>query len=64
MNNHTTERGFVALMSAVIISIVLVMLVMTVGMSSLFARMDSLGGESKVGSRLLAESCKIGRAHV
>ena len=57
MNNHTTERGFVALMSAVIISIVLVMLVMTVGMSSLFARMDSLGGESKVGSRLLAESC-------
>src|SRR3990167_911045 len=51
------ERGFVALISTLIISAILLGLVFTAGAASFYARFDSLGIENKRVSLGLAESC-------
>ncbi len=51
------QSGFIALMSAVVISAILVGLISTVGVASFFARFDSLGLENKRAALALAESC-------
>lgn len=53
---HHTE-GFVALMSVVIISAILLVLVFTLGASSFFNRFDALDAENKRVSLGLAEAC-------
>ena len=50
-------RGFVALMSILIISAILLTLVYTLNASSFFARLDALGAENKRTSLGLAEAC-------
>ena len=53
----THERGFVALMSVILICAVLLMVVFTLYVSSFFARFDALDGEHKHESIELAEAC-------
>lgn len=50
-------RGFVALMSVVIIGAILLVFVVTLGVTSFFARRDALTYENKAVSRALAEGC-------
>ena len=57
MNTHSSQRGFIALISAVVISAILLILMTSVGASGFYARFDSLGSEAKVASRALADSC-------
>lgn len=52
-----TPRGFVALMSVIIISVILLLYVFGLGALSFFARFDSLDSENKRISLGLAESC-------
>jgi hypothetical protein len=52
-----SERGFVALVSALVISAILITLTFSVSSSSFYARFDALGGENKRISLGLAESC-------
>lgn len=56
MIRHTTS-GFVALMSVIIISAILLALVFTLGVSSFFNRFDALDVENKRASLGLAEAC-------
>jgi hypothetical protein len=51
------ERGFVALMSVIIMSVILLVMVYTLETSSFFARFDALDGENKQVSYELAEGC-------
>ena len=51
------ERGFIALVSALIISVVLLSIVIGSGMGSFYARMDALGKEQAAQARALASSC-------
>jgi len=53
----TNDRGFIALMSVIIISAILLVLVFTLGLSSFFNRFDTLDSENKRVSLGLAESC-------
>ncbi len=53
----TCERGFIALVSALIISVVLLSIVIVSGMGSFYARMDALGKEQAAQARSLASSC-------
>ena len=55
--NSQYHKGFIALMSSIIISIILLTLVVTVSASTFYARFDALGGETKRESLSLAESC-------
>ena len=57
MKQNYRERGFIALMSTLVISATLLMLVVGAGMASWYARYDSLGIENKRASQTLAESC-------
>jgi len=57
MKPHTNERGFVALMSVIIISAILLVLVFTLGISSFLNRFDVLDTENKHISVALAEAC-------
>lgn len=54
---RTYKRGFVALMSVIIVSAILLILLFTLGASSFFSRFDALDTESKRESLALAESC-------
>ena len=54
---NKNERGFIALISAVIISAIMIGLAATLGMSALYARFDVLTSEYKRISLGLAESC-------
>lgn len=54
---RSTTSGFVALMSVVIISAILLTLVFTLGLSSFFNRFDALDAENKRISLGLAEAC-------
>jgi type II secretory pathway pseudopilin PulG len=57
-NNMTqTNSGFIALMSAIIISIVLLGIVLTGGLTGFFGRFNVLDSESKERSVAAAESC-------
>jgi hypothetical protein len=53
----TTAKGFIALISVIIISVVLLALASTLGSSSLLSRFDTLNSEFKRVSLGLAESC-------
>jgi hypothetical protein len=57
MNYQHKHHGFVALMSAVVISAILLGLMASVGLASFYARFDALGIENKRESAALAESC-------
>jgi hypothetical protein len=57
MNQHSSERGFVALMSVIIISVILLVFVYFLSAASLLERFDALDGESKRVSLALAEAC-------
>lgn len=52
-----TTSGFIALMSVIIISAILLVLVFTLGVSSFFNRFDALDAENKRISLGLAEAC-------
>jgi len=54
---HAHHRGFVALMSVIIISAILLVLVFTLGVSSFFNRFNVLDAENKRVSLGLAEAC-------
>jgi hypothetical protein len=54
---HTPQRGFVALISVLIIGAILLLLVFTLGVSSFLGRIDALTYENKEVSRALAEAC-------
>ena len=54
---HFNERGFVALMSVIVMSAVLLVLLVTLNTSSFFSRFDALDSENKRVSTGLAESC-------
>lgn len=54
---YSHHRGFVALMSVIIISAILLVLVFTLGTSAFFNRFDALDVESKRVSQGLAEAC-------
>lgn len=56
MGLHST-RGFVALVSAIIIASILLSLSLVAGSAALYARFDSLANEEKKISASLAESC-------
>jgi hypothetical protein len=51
------NRGFIALMSAVIISVVLLLTVVTGALSGIFARSNVLDAELKSRSRAVADAC-------
>ncbi|MES2087828.1 MAG: hypothetical protein V4467_02435 [Patescibacteria group bacterium] len=51
------NKGFIALMSTIIISTILMAIVFTTNMSSFYARFDALDGEFKRKAFALAESC-------
>lgn len=51
------QRGFIALMSVIIIGAVMTMMMFTLGTSGFFARFDTLGSENKAASQALAEGC-------
>ena len=54
---HTADRGFIALISVIIISMILLTLIVTLNTSSFFNRFDVLDAENKRVSLGLAESC-------
>lgn len=59
MNSHTNthERGFIALVSVVVMSAILLVLLLTLGVSSFLNRFDVLDTENKRVSLGLAEAC-------
>jgi hypothetical protein len=56
-STRKNQKGFIALMSAIIISMILVMLIISSGTLAFFARLNVLNGEYKRVSKGLAESC-------
>lgn len=52
-----TQKGFIALISAVIMSAVLLIVVVSGSLSSFFGRQDVLDAEYKEKSRALADAC-------
>ncbi len=52
-----SEQGFIALMSAIIISMLLIMLSLAVSMTGFFGRFNILDAEYKQRSLVLAEAC-------
>ena len=52
-----SQRGFIALMSAIVISILLLAITLSLGFSGFFARFNILDSESKERSSALAEAC-------
>jgi hypothetical protein len=52
-----SEKGFIALISAIVISVLLLVITLTLGMTSFFARFNVLDSEFKEQSTALAESC-------
>ena len=57
MKNIQTKRGFIALMSAIIISVLLIAVTVSLGFSAFFTRFNILDSESKEQSGNLAEAC-------
>lgn len=54
---RSKEQGFVALLSVIIISAVILMYLFTIGLASFLNRIDTLGAENKRVSLGLAEAC-------
>lgn len=57
MVHSHTPNGYVALMSALIVSVVLVVLSVSISTAGLYARFDAADAEYKQRSSYLAESC-------
>lgn len=57
MKRRQTQRGFVALMSAIIVSAILIGLMASGGLAGFYARFDALGTENKREALALGESC-------
>jgi hypothetical protein len=57
MTRNSRKRGFIALISAVVIGAVLIAMMTSVGLASFYARFDALGIENKQQATALAESC-------
>lgn len=57
MYAHKTNRGFIALISAIVVSFVLLITVVTLGMRGITGRLYLLEIENKRSSQALAESC-------
>lgn len=57
MKTKSKNRGFIALMSAILISTVLLALLVTSNMSSFYVRFDVQDAQSKREARALAEAC-------
>ncbi len=57
MKNHNPQSGFIALISAIIISVLLLGITLTVSMTGFFGRFNVLDSESKERSVALAEAC-------
>lgn len=55
--NISPQRGFIALTSAIIISAVLLLLVISGSLTGMYARYDMLDSELKQASAALADSC-------
>jgi|SRR3989344_1827515 len=55
--NYKLEQGFMALMSAIVMSVLLIAITLSLGISSFFGRFDILDSESKERSMGLAEAC-------
>jgi len=51
------QSGFIALISAIIISVLLLIIAVTIGMTGIFGRFNILDSESKERSSALAEAC-------
>lgn len=51
------QSGFMALMSVIIISVLLLIIAVTIGMTGIFGRFNVLDSESKERSLALAEAC-------
>jgi len=54
---YLNQDGFVALISAIIISVMLLIIAVTIGMTGIFGRFNVLDSESKERSIGLAEAC-------
>jgi hypothetical protein len=57
ISRHTYQHGFIALMSAIVISALLLAVTFSVGFIGFFARFNLIDSESKEKSFILAESC-------
>ncbi len=57
MKHHDNNRGFIALMSVVIMSAIVLVMIFTLGASVFFSRFSVLDGENKRVSLALAEAC-------
>jgi hypothetical protein len=57
MRYRTKERGFIALISVIIIAAILLVLIFTLEISTFFQRFDALDAENKRVSLGLAEAC-------
>lgn len=54
---YCSQKGYIALMSAVVISVLLIAITVTVGFNEFFTRFNILDSESKERSKSLAEAC-------
>lgn len=57
MNKQTDQKGFIALMATIIISLILVVMALEEGASGFHARFNILGTEAKEQATALAEGC-------
>lgn len=57
MKNKRKNSGFAALMSAIIISVILVLIMTNLGLTGFYSRADILDSELKDRSSALAEAC-------
>jgi hypothetical protein len=57
MKHTSSQRGFIALMSTIVICAVLLTLMASTDVGSFYARADALGSENKDAAVALAESC-------
>lgn len=55
--HENNQRGYIALMSAIIISVLLLSITVGIGLSGFFSRSNILDAESKERSQALAEAC-------
>ncbi|MBM3261539.1 hypothetical protein FJY93_03915 [Candidatus Kaiserbacteria bacterium] len=57
MHTHTSQRGFVALISVIIIAAVLLLVVASSGLTSFYSRFNTLDAELKARSEGVADAC-------
>jgi hypothetical protein len=57
MKTYNTQQGFIALVSAIVISSLLIIIATSLGYTGFFSRFNILDGEFKDSSLGLAESC-------